>query len=356
MKKKLLFVAAVLSIASAASAQTKPDGTPYSKYIQAVDEYVPAPGQFVNFYPEYTEGDDAAKMAAKCTAAIADNKDEIVSLGGYGGYITFHFDHSVANIAGKYDFYIAGNASRALFEGYNEIGGSSEPGIVMVSKDENGNGLPDDKWYELSGSADVDSIGKVIYDYEITYKYNAMQDVPWTDNQGRSGTIDRNNYHKQEYYPLWLDKELTFSGTLLPNNGVDTEGDGQRWVLMFYRYGYVDNKPNLDKDACSFNIEWAVDENRNPVQLDRIDFVRVYSALNQKCGWIGETSTEVRGAEDLHLEESIAATSSVGNVHSADANATEIARYSADGRKLAAPTKGLNIIKMSDGTTRKVVY
>lgn len=35
--------------------------------------------------------------------------------------------------------------------------------------------------------------------------------------------------------------------------------------------------------------------------------------------------------------------------------ATEVARYSIDGRKLSAPTKGINIIKMSDGTTRKVI-
>lgn len=38
-----------------------------------------------------------------------------------------------------------------------------------------------------------------------------------------------------------------------------------------------------------------------------------------------------------------------------DANAREVARYSADGKLLAAPAKGLNIVKMSDGTTRKVI-
>lgn len=35
--------------------------------------------------------------------------------------------------------------------------------------------------------------------------------------------------------------------------------------------------------------------------------------------------------------------------------ATEVARYSIDGRKLSAPTRGINIIKMSDGTTKKVI-
>ena len=33
----------------------------------------------------------------------------------------------------------------------------------------------------------------------------------------------------------------------------------------------------------------------------------------------------------------------------------EIIRYSLDGRRLAAPQKGVNIIRMSDGSTRKVI-
>lgn len=38
----------------------------------------------------------------------------------------------------------------------------------------------------------------------------------------------------------------------------------------------------------------------------------------------------------------------------ADKNVTETARYDANGRKLGAPQKGLNIVKMSNGETRKV--
>ena len=36
-------------------------------------------------------------------------------------------------------------------------------------------------------------------------------------------------------------------------------------------------------------------------------------------------------------------------------NATVVAHYAADGTKVSAPVKGLNILKMSDGTTRKVM-
>ena len=33
----------------------------------------------------------------------------------------------------------------------------------------------------------------------------------------------------------------------------------------------------------------------------------------------------------------------------------EVARYTVDGKKIAAPQKGINIVRMSDGSTRKVV-
>ncbi|MCD8291835.1 MAG: Omp28-related outer membrane protein [Prevotella sp.] len=38
-----------------------------------------------------------------------------------------------------------------------------------------------------------------------------------------------------------------------------------------------------------------------------------------------------------------------------DTNVTEISRYTTDGRRISTPVKGLNIIKMSDGTARKVM-
>ena len=264
-----------------------------SRYIKAVDEYVPAPGQFVNELPQATAEDTPASMAAKCTEQLANGKGGLVTLGSWGGYITFHFDHPVQNVEGEADFAIWGNAYR----------GNSEPGVVMVSQDTNVNGLPDDEWYELSGSADVDSIGKVVYDYEVTYQKQPMQSVPWTDKFGKTGTVSRNTYHQQEYFPLWLGNELTFKGTLLPPNAtLDNSGSSAIWTLDALRYGYADNVPNRDRKGCSFDISWAVDASRNTVQLTHVDFIRVYSAQLQQCGWIGETSTEVSGAEDLHFE------------------------------------------------------
>ena len=319
-----LFIVHCSLFISPAGAQRMDNVTTHSKYIQAVDEYRPAPGQYVNDIPEYEEGDTEATMVQKCTEMIAGDykSTHLIALGGWGGYVTFHFDHSIANIPGQRDFAIWGNAYQ---EQTNQVfGGMNEAGIVMVSKDINGNGLPDDPWYEISGSCDMDSVGKVIYNYEVTYQRNPMGDIPWTDNQGHSGTIDRiNQWHPQEYYPLWLPDGLTFRGTRLPDNMLDlsktVDSGWSQWyyVLVGFRYGYIDNLPNwTDKadanswnyEGCGIDISWAVDENRQSVNLDFIDFVRVYTGLNQKCpapNWWGETSTEIQCAEDLHLDASL---------------------------------------------------
>ena len=284
--KKIFIILLLSPLSLIATAQNSP-------FIAAVDEYVPAPGQFINTMPAYEEGDDAETMARKCTDYLANDANKTVCLGAWGGYITFHFDHPLVNVAGEMDLYIKGNAHT----------GNSEAGIVMVSQDVNANGLPDDPWYELSGSADEDDFG-VRYDYELEYtKLGDSLGIAWSNNLGNAGFINQNPYHQQDYFPAWLDSTLTFTGTLLPDNATDTSGNGTYWVLEPFRYGYADNLPNADTLGCSFNIDWAVDlKTREGVNLRFVDFVRVYTALHQDCGWIGETSTEISGAEDLHPE------------------------------------------------------
>ena len=111
------------------SAQRLADVAEHSKYIQAVDEYRPAPGQFVNDAPGYEEGDTEADMLRKCNenvAGLGPLDAHLVALGGWGGYITFHFDHSIANIPGQRDFAVWGNAYQEMknlvFGGMNEAG------------------------------------------------------------------------------------------------------------------------------------------------------------------------------------------------------------------------------------------
>lgn len=289
----------------------------YSPYTASVYEYKPAPGQFINTMPQYEDGDTEEDMRKKAEESLLNN--ELISLGAYGGYVTFAFDHTVVNVPGEKDFFITGNSFYSDIPDYKEQkAGSCEPGIVMVAFDKNMNGIPDDdEWYELAGSEYTKST--TIKNYSITYRrpssdHKAVPDrtgnltdteyIAWTDNQNGTGYVAKNRYHSQDYFPKWSNAdEWTFTGTLLPQNAVDMSGGrGTYFVLFSYPWGYADNHPNDEQDLCSFDIGWAVDRNGNKVSLPGVDFVRVYTGVNQYCGWIGETSTEIARAQDLHIE------------------------------------------------------
>lgn len=287
----------------------------YSPYISRVYEYCPAPGQFINEMPQWEEGNTYADILKKCEESISGTNDIMISLGGYGGYVTFGFDHTVINRPGENDFRIWGNAFYELTNP-DAKGGSAEPGIVMVSYDTNCNGLPDDPWYELAGSEYYKP--STLHGYSITYRrpdpdHVPVEDddgylddlvyIPWSDSEGDTGYIARNIFHRQSYYPQWEHSdEMTFSGTLLPPNGIDLSGTGRYYVLYAYDWGYVDNHPNDFADLNSFDIGHAVDVYGMRVQLPGVDFIRVYTGLNQYCGWLGETSTELSRAADLHID------------------------------------------------------
>lgn len=255
----------------------KQDTTHYSPYITRVYEYLPGMGQFVNELPKYEEGDDAEAMCRKCEQAIANNAGGMISLGGWGGFVTFGFDHPVENKEGK-DIQILGNAF--YMSGSTEYG-SSEPGIVLVSRDENRNGLPDDTWYELRGCL-----------------YEQQQYISRTYT--REGDTLQNPWHKHPYYPQWLtENEYTLQGAKLPPISETISGQNVQRILD---YGYVDNKPNNDVEGTSFDISWAIDADGNPVSLPSVDFVRVYNAADEVLAQTGELSTEVAGAKDLHCK------------------------------------------------------
>lgn len=289
----------------------------YTPYIKEVVEYCPAPGQFVNELPPYEPGDTYDDMLRKATDCISGKNDVMISLGGFGGYVTFTFDHTVVNVPGERDLRFWGNAFYELTDSERK-GGSAEPGIVMVSYDANCNGLPDDPFYELAGSAYSDPLTR--HRYTVTYSrpdpakapepdggfITDATYIPWADSLGDTGFIPMNSFHSQPYWPQWLPESVTglsFTGTCLPANAVDRYGDGSYFILYCFDWGYVDNHPNEQTGPNTFDISWAVDSFGLPVNLPGVDFVRVYTAENQYCGWLGETSTELCRAADLHITE-----------------------------------------------------
>jgi hypothetical protein len=286
-----------------------------SPFVSRIIEYKPAPGQFIN-----QEGIGTPEAAQ----SIVGGLNGLVSLGGFGGYIIVGFDHTIWNDPNNpygVDFTIVGNA----------MPNSSEPGIVMVMRDTNGNGIPDDgEWYELKGS-NYDQ-PSTIHNYTITYKNpksDVAADIPWTDNTDKSGTLKKVTEHKQPYYPLpeifpdYPQDEVSFTGTLID---LDIDEDNPKYIrLPELAYGYADNhpfsgwaSPFLPDDpktvgilegngGDAFDIDWAVDKNDQPVYLEGIDFIKIYTAVNANVGWLGEVSTEVRAVIDVSPDNVLSA-------------------------------------------------
>ncbi len=268
-----------------------------------VYEYLPAPGQFVN--DELAAG-FAKESSFEEAIAYAERRltdGAYVSLGAFGGYIVVGFDHSIQNLGKheRYDFSIQGNM----------FSGGSEPGIVWVMQDVNGNGEPDDEWYELKGS----EYGRegTIQEYAVTYYKPSGKgfSVAWVDNQNNTGRVEYlESFHKQDtYYPLWMaDDSYTLYGTRLAPNGVEV---GTQWDLRAYAWGYADNygddrlsdQENADAEAAKvfFKIDHAVNLDGSPANLQFIDFIKVQTGVNCNAGSVGDVSTEVMGFTDENL-------------------------------------------------------
>lgn len=332
-------------------------------------EYHPAPGQFVNVLPDADASTTQEEVNRRCEGQLSG--DGLVHLGTYGGYITMKFDHPVENKEGS-DFLILGNGMYADNDpvyGKATIGGSIEPGIVYVGV---GKDLASAQWYELAGS---EYYTTEAHDFEITYHkpmaetgahsqpYSQYDDYirwecSWTDAKGErrdsTGYHMKNSYHSQSYWPLWEGKDqLTFKGGRLPNNVVEYPNNAYRWIQYRYAkdaYGYAD--ASLNKDQYStFDIDWAVDEQGNHVDLTEINYIKVVTGIFQYCGWLGETSTEVAGFVDLHLVPGydddpiiIPVKQRPTGVASVRADGKDDVRYyDLTGRRVVNPTRGIYI-------------
>lgn len=282
-------------------------------YATRVIEYVPAPGQFMNL--DITTDPSGATGAPGSLSGMDPATEGIVSLGAFGGYIVLGFDHPVKNDPRNpygVDFTVIGNAI-----GVGNTGSSCEPGAVQVMKDLNGNGIPDDgPWYELAGSDYWLSTTR--HGLTVAYRnpiYNNAHAVGWTASDGRTGAVLPVDAHTQPYYPdTFIFDNVEFAGYELSGTcvagAVDRRNPAGVATYHVPAFGYADShgtpggfdgsRPHNPYFADAngevtdgFDISWAVDADGNHVELDEIDFVRIYTAGMANEGWLGEWSAEI---------------------------------------------------------------
>ena len=335
----------------------------YSPYIADVIEYIPAPGRFVNSYLGYasTPPNTYEEVLARCKTIICGSKiNKAISLGAFGGYVVFAFDHTVVNVPDAPDFKIFSRVNVTTPDAdpsLQRVLSNSSPGIVWVAFDANNNGRPDEtEWYELYRPTTNEFMTpqpKRTANYRITDTQNEIpapysgarldsalardykipEHILWEAHtelndsdenmpvkaQG-SGYIpklkfdvydpsSKLQFQDKEYWPLWRKEQtsISFTGTLLPDNGEEewskvNDGSGEKLQVTSQRWvvagAYADNHPNT-----TFDISWAVDKDGQPVHLPGIQFVKVQTGVNLQLGHNGSSCTEIQGAVDLHLKE-----------------------------------------------------
>lgn len=296
----------VVCVNATEKSRMRPATASSSAYITKVWEYVPAPGQFINDNGSIGGmPSDIASHHEACQWAMSRLQSRLpVSLGACCGYIIAGFDHSVE----------AGRALYDLAVGGNSFDRSNEPGTVWVMQDVNGNGVPDDEWYELRGSDHDNPL--TIHNYAVTYykPAGAEMDVSWTDNQGSSGLVSYlKSYHSQlSYYPAWISApSYTLRGTRLPARTEYNSVTGE-WYTLPAEWGYADNfgsdtfalgssAEGGDGQRVGLKISNAVMADGKPIELAYIDFICIRSGVMANLGRIGESSTEVFSIADYRL-------------------------------------------------------
>ena len=271
----------------------------HAQYIKEILEYRPAPGQFINL---------SSTGTPEAALSIIGEDPGMVSLGSAGGYIVFRFDGPVINDPANpfgVDFTLFGNSLPQW----------AEPAAVYVMKDQNGNSLPDDKWFLLAGSDYYFSTSHKNHQISYSQPGAVKDDITWRNNLGETGFVKRNSYNEQNYYPAELfpgyfyDDSCSFSFLKIEGK---LETGFSTGVKSYPRaFGFADNKPKAFTDHIfpdnpytneaegyggdGFDLSWAVNENGDYIELDTVDFVRVQTAMYGISEAVGEISSELKG-------------------------------------------------------------
>lgn len=256
-----------------------------AKYISEVFEYMYGPGQ----HAKIAKPTDISNFIGE------PKSDKWLYLGGFGGYVIAGFNHNITNGDG------------VDFEVFALQSASPEPAVVYVMSDTNGDGKPNETWYELKGNQDSASIRN----YWVRY-YKAVADtanITWHDSNGVKGYLKCGfgaTNSSAWWWPATTTDSITLHGTRLPNAYDDNSANGtQYWVVPPTRFtwGYAENVFGTDYEKTvggnKLDISNAIDSLGHTVILPHIRFIKVQTGVFQQAGWTNEVSSEVRGAMDL---------------------------------------------------------
>ena len=208
------------------------------------------------------------------------------SLGSMGGYEVWRVLH-------QEPYQITGNPM------YNW----AEPGVIWIQEDRNGNNVPDEMWYELTGSDEVGPYRDMIHRrYAVTYIDSGDTEIIgvtggkyiyWADSHGRADML-------ASRWPAGLDPRVTYTGTLLRDR-IKNNSPGMAGGAIDL-WGYVDVPDPTKHDGYDFDVfpvSRAIRADGAPVSLMAVRFIKVQTAVFSYGSVFGDMSTEIYSADYL---------------------------------------------------------
>jgi hypothetical protein len=295
-------------------------------FAVAVIEYQPAPGQFIN-NPNFNDPSVTLGPPTGGGTTAADLTD-VLSLGGFGGSLTLAFSKTVLNdprnplgldaIIFAPAFWPVGDPQLRFLE----------PAVLEISQDSNGNGLPDDTWFVISGS------------HLANPPQNSLVVQSWDDNPNTSTPPGNLSWYPDPTLYPSIGSVYSSSGYMLPlglpdptsvfevvwgyadssptlllgdrsgatgssNDNQLTDPEDMPGMLPGCLYTVPDDPMTIGIDPYSgggdaFDIDWAVNPSTGlPAGLDGFNFVRIRTGQNGINGPLGEISAEIDAVSDV---------------------------------------------------------
>ncbi len=294
-----------------------------SPFAVAVWDYSPAPGQFVR---DARFNDPEQAIGPPVGMGITNgNNLSVVTLGGFGGFIVFGFDHLVEdhplNRFGL-DAIVFGNAFWREGDPQRHW---AECAVIEISLDANANEIPDDPWYLIPGS-------------HIDDPSNQLTIKTWDDNVSDLGyppafaswiPLGLTGVWSTQAFGLPL---LVFGSDVVQNPSINPMREGI--------FGYADYSPTLilgdlnaddavdDPDigadayytfpddplivgitpgsggGDAFDIAWAIDPTTGtPANLPGFHFIRITTAVDRVSLQVNEKSAEIDAVSDADIDQ-----------------------------------------------------
>ena len=305
------FVAALLSVSSVANAQDNSEVTVKDATVATFEDLTLEPESH--------------------WAGPADNAEEVAGAYGTEWVGTFksgsyEFVNSVNPAWGSWMGCSYSNMTATSFESYDKdqwnsaaghgANGSANYGVLY------GNSLPNTPM-EIIKVLDGDAEGRIIAGMNIT-------NSAWVVECVKNGNGAAKKFEKGSWF------KVIFTGTKADKSTASVD-----YYLADYR------SENESEWTCLTDWDWIDLSSLGKVVSLSISF----DGTDKSYGYLN-TSTYVC-IDNVGCEKNASTGIAANKWNSVELR--EVARFSADGKRISAPQKGLNIIRMSDGSTRKVV-